>query len=170
MELLNRRITGVLSFCEVCQAVFPQVQDRFCHLVDVDNFRPPLESGRVSLLYFRLNGNHQIGLTLDTFMEHFTLYHSFHRSYTCNTATYWKRKSLTGFISLILTVFLKRDWILITGLRCTPGAFAPGVQVHGRPIRYFYGDACHNFSLNERAKGRNTTQRRAGLPVRNRIG
>ena len=45
-----------------------------------------------------------------------------------------------------------------------------GAKVNDRPIRYFFGEACHDFSLREQAKGRNTTQRRAGLPVRNRIG
>ena len=45
-----------------------------------------------------------------------------------------------------------------------------GVKVNDRPIRYFFGEACHDLSLRERAKGGHTTQRRAGLPVRNRIG
>ena len=48
--------------------------------------------------------------------------------------------------------------------------FVSGVKVSDRPIGYFFGEACHDFSLREQAKGRNTTQRRAGLPVRNRIG
>ena len=73
-------------------------------------------------------------------------------------------------IILILTGFFERDWILLTGFRVTLRAYALRVKVNDRPIRYFYGEACHNFSLNERAKGRSTTQRRAGLPVRNRIG
>ena len=74
-------------------------------------------------------------------------------------------------IGFILTGFLERDWISFTGFTLYPQVrMRLGVKVHDRPIRYFYGEACHNFSLNERAKGRNTTQRRAGLPVRNRIG
>ena len=43
---------------------------------------------------------------------------------------------LLGFI---LTGFLERDWILITGLCYTPGAIASGLKVHDRPIRYFSG-------------------------------
>ena len=65
------------------------------------------------------------------------------------TATYWI--NLTDFTRFILTGFLERDWILITGFRCTLSTHALRVKVHDRPIRYFYGETCHNFSLNERA-------------------
>ena len=62
VKFLDCRITGSFQFSEVCQSVFLQVNDRPCHLLEIENFRPPLKSRRVNLLHFRLNVNQQIGL------------------------------------------------------------------------------------------------------------
>ena len=76
-----------------------------------------------------------------------------------------------SIFTFLLTGFLERDWTSLTGLLLYPEVLrALGVKVHDRPIRYFFGEACHDFSLKEQAKRSQTTQRRAGLPVRNRIG
>ena len=75
------------------------------------------------------------------------------------------------FSHCIINRLSRKGLELIYRLFAVPQArFASGVKVNDRPIRYFFGEACHDFSLRERAKGSHTTQRRAGLPVRNRIG
>ena len=71
---------------------------------------------------------------------------------------------------LFVWAFSKEIGYHLQAYRCTPGTFMSGAKVNDRPIGYFFGEACHDFSLRERAKRSHTTQRRAGLPVRNRIG
>ena len=40
VKFLDCRITGSFQFSEVCQSVFLQVNDRPCHLLEIENFRP----------------------------------------------------------------------------------------------------------------------------------
>jgi hypothetical protein len=62
--------------------------------------------------------------------------------------------------------------------------FAFGVKVHDRPIRYFFGEVCHDLSLGERAKrsirhsaeqgclsgtGLERTAKRSGNTIKNRF-
>lgn len=74
---------------------------------------------------------------------------------------------ILGLLFRIGLDFIYFIFILSLYLKCL---LVLGAKVNDRPIRYLFGEVCHDFSLNERAEERKTTQCRAGLPVRNRIG
>ena len=85
-----------------------------------------------------------------------------------HAAMNWENSVLIDFYYNRLS---RKGLDIIYRLIAVPQAlFVSGVKVNDRPIRYFFGEACHDLSLRERAKESHTTQRRAGLPVRNRIG
>ncbi len=60
IEFLNCCVTSSFQFSEVGQTIFLQVHDRLCHLLEIENLRPPLKPWRVGLLHLSLNINKQM--------------------------------------------------------------------------------------------------------------